>query len=194
MNRPKPPLPRRDAESGQTLVEFALVLPIFLMVVFGLLDVGRLVYTNSALSQAAREGARLAAAEASWVTVGAPSCVDDASQITGARPGAHVCPTDVTAFKSHVVDAVNRMTVSLGPVTGVHLSCNAGDVVDPAPSGAWAEGSGGNGCDDGLGNPISASGDLVSVRVEYTYNVFTPIISSFLGAVPLSGSASMVIN
>jgi hypothetical protein len=194
MTRPTSRLLRPDSESGQTLVEFALVLPIFLMVVFGLLDVGRLVYTNSALSQAAREGARLAAAEGSWVTVSAPSCVDDASQITGSRPGAHVCPTNVTAFKSHVVDAVNRMTVTLGPVTDVHLSCNAGDGVDPAPSGAWTEGSGGNGCDDGLGNPISASGDLVSVRVEYTYNVFTPIISSFLGAVPLSGSASMVIN
>jgi Flp pilus assembly protein TadG len=190
VSRPRNP----DPESGQTLVEFALVLPIFLMVVFGLLDVGRLVYTNSALSQAAREGARLAAAEASWVTVGAPSCVDDASQITAARPGAHVCPTDVATFKSHVIDAVNRMTMTLGPVTDVHLSCNAGDAFDPAPSGAWTEGSGGNGCDDGSGNPISATGDLVSVRVEYTYNVFTPIISSFLGAVPLSGSASMVIN
>ena len=43
---------------GQALVEFALVLPIFLLLLFGLIDVGRLVYTWNALNQAAREGAR----------------------------------------------------------------------------------------------------------------------------------------
>ncbi len=60
---------RRGAEDGQALVEFALVIPVFLFILFGLLDVGRLVYTNSTLSQAAREGARLAAAEAGWIGV-----------------------------------------------------------------------------------------------------------------------------
>lgn len=45
-------------ERGQALVEFALVFPIFLVLVFGLIDVGRLVYVDNALSQAAREGAR----------------------------------------------------------------------------------------------------------------------------------------
>jgi hypothetical protein len=184
---------RRD-EGGQTLVEFALVLPVFLLVVFGLLDVGRLVYTNSTLSQAAREGARLAATEAAWIGVPGAACVNDAGGITDSRPGAHVCPTDVAAFRTHVLDAVNRMTVTLGPITDLHLSCNAGDVVDPAPTGAWTEGAGGNGCQDGAGAAIASSGDLVSVRVEYTYQVFTPIINTFLGSVPLSGAATMLIN
>ncbi len=53
---------RASSRTGQTLVEFALVLPVFLVVLFGLLDVGRYVYMNSVLSQAAREGARLGAA------------------------------------------------------------------------------------------------------------------------------------
>ena len=43
---------------GQALTEFALVLPIFALLVFGLIDVGRAVYVNNAASQAAREGAR----------------------------------------------------------------------------------------------------------------------------------------
>jgi hypothetical protein len=43
---------------GQALVEFALVLPMFLLLLFGLIDVGRYVYTWNALNQAAREGAR----------------------------------------------------------------------------------------------------------------------------------------
>jgi len=184
---------RRERQDGQTLVEFALVLPIFLLVVFGLLDVGRLVFTNSALSQAAREGARLAATEAGWIGVTAPSCATPA-EIASTRPGGHVCPTDVAEFRANVLDAVNRMTVTLGPITALHLSCNAGDLADPAPTGAWTEGTGGNGCQDGSGAAIASSGDLVSVRVEYTYGVFTPIINTFLGSVPLSGAASMTIN
>jgi Flp pilus assembly protein TadG len=41
-------------------VEFALVLPIFAIVLFGIIDLGRYVYTANALSNGAREGARAA--------------------------------------------------------------------------------------------------------------------------------------
>jgi Flp pilus assembly protein TadG len=45
---------------GQALVEFALVFPIALLVLFGIFDVGRLVFMYTGLTNAAREGARLA--------------------------------------------------------------------------------------------------------------------------------------
>src|SRR6188472_2359657 len=88
---------------GQSLVEFAMVLPILLLVVFGVFDVGRLVYTNSVLSQAAREGARLASTEAAWVGLTSGACVASESQITAGTPGAHVCPLDVPTLKANVV-------------------------------------------------------------------------------------------
>ena len=185
---------RTGDQDGQGLVEIALVLPVFLLILFGILDVGRAVYTNSTLSQAAREGARLAAAEASWVGVSGSGCVADVSLITSANPGAHVCPPNLPAFKSNVSTAVNRMAASLAPITAVHISCNLGTVADPAPSGEWTEGSGGNGCDDGLGASIGTTGDLVAVRVEVTYQPMTPIIGQLIGSVDLSGSASMSIN
>jgi Flp pilus assembly protein TadG len=46
--------PRR----GQAIVETALVLPIFLLVVFGLFDLGRVVFLKVELENAVREGAR----------------------------------------------------------------------------------------------------------------------------------------
>jgi Flp pilus assembly protein TadG len=49
---------RTTAPKGQALVELALVLPLFFIVVFGIIDGGRMVYSRNALSQAAREGAR----------------------------------------------------------------------------------------------------------------------------------------
>lgn len=45
---------------GQALAEFALALPVFLLVVVALFDVGRAVFVYNGLTNAAREGARLA--------------------------------------------------------------------------------------------------------------------------------------
>jgi len=42
---------------GQSLVEFALVLPLLLMLVIGAMDIGRLFYYKMVLTNAAREGA-----------------------------------------------------------------------------------------------------------------------------------------
>jgi Flp pilus assembly protein TadG len=47
---------------GQTLVEFALILPAFLLLAVVLFDFGRGVYYYSAIHNAAREGARYGAA------------------------------------------------------------------------------------------------------------------------------------
>jgi Flp pilus assembly protein TadG len=54
----------RDRRSrGQSLVEFAIVIPLFLLLLFALIDMGRLVYINNALAQGAREGARWGAVD-----------------------------------------------------------------------------------------------------------------------------------
>lgn len=184
----------RDPERGQGIAEFALVIPIFMLVVFGLLDAGRLVYTNSVLSQAAREGARLAATEAAWVGITGGACVQSEAEITSSRPGAHVCPPTAAALKTNIVNATGRMVTAVGPIAGVYISCNADTVADPVPTGAWTESSGGNGCVDGSGSPLGNPGDVVSVRVEHAYAPMTPIISSIIGTTTLGGSASMVIN
>src|ERR1700738_3051941 len=45
-------------QRGQSLVEFALSSVVLLLLVGGLVDIGRAVYVSEALSNAAREGAR----------------------------------------------------------------------------------------------------------------------------------------
>jgi Flp pilus assembly protein TadG len=50
----------RRAGRGQTLVEFAMVLPIVLAIMLGLFDLGRAVYSSNTLAQAARTGSRMA--------------------------------------------------------------------------------------------------------------------------------------
>jgi Flp pilus assembly protein TadG len=43
---------------GQALVEFALVIPLFLLILFGIIDMARFVYDSNSLNEVAREAAR----------------------------------------------------------------------------------------------------------------------------------------
>ena len=165
---------RRGRSPGQTLVEFALVLPVFLLLFFGVIDGGRAVYMNSVVSQAAREGARVAAVEAGWIGSSDPACN---------TPGGPVCPASLAALESDVLAAANRNVAPFGPIvkTRLYLSC---DAPGSAPTGAWTTQS----C------TANTPGNLVSVRLELEYTAFTPIIGQLLPQVWLSGSATMVIN
>jgi Flp pilus assembly protein TadG len=51
---------RCNSPRGQSLVEWAFILPILLLIVFVIVDFGRMVFTYSALYNAVREGARYA--------------------------------------------------------------------------------------------------------------------------------------
>ena len=50
----------RDGERGAALVEFALCAVIFLTVIFGVLEFGRMLWVHNALADATRRGARYA--------------------------------------------------------------------------------------------------------------------------------------
>ena len=50
----------RKDRRGQTLVEFALILPIFVLLLLGIVDLGRAVYANNTIQNAAREAVRVA--------------------------------------------------------------------------------------------------------------------------------------
>jgi hypothetical protein len=160
---------------GQTLVEFALVIPIFLLILLGLFDVGRYVNMTSVLSQAARDGARVAAVEAGWIGSADPGC---------GSAGGPVCPPTVTGATSLLADvtaAVNRMVTPFGPVpsTQVYISCDA----TTPPTGAWTTQS----CNS------TSNGSVVSVRVVLTFNPITPGASG-ITTITTSGAATMVQN
>jgi hypothetical protein len=49
----------RARQRGQSMVEMALILPVFLMFIFGIIEIGRAWAAKQALTNAAREGARV---------------------------------------------------------------------------------------------------------------------------------------
>ena len=70
------------AGRGQALVEFALILPIFLIALLAVFDVGRAVFAYNGITNAAREGTRLA------IVNQTPASIQ--SRVTSQSPGAAV--------------------------------------------------------------------------------------------------------
>jgi hypothetical protein len=65
-------------ERGQSVVEVALILPIFLMCVLGMIDLGRAVYAELVLTGAVREGCRAAIVQSNTNAVVVQTVIDAA--------------------------------------------------------------------------------------------------------------------
>src|SRR3989442_2586242 len=64
MNLPRPPQspqPCRNRSRGSAIIEFALILPLVLLLTVAVIDFGRAFFVRNIVEQAAREGARLRA-------------------------------------------------------------------------------------------------------------------------------------
>jgi Flp pilus assembly protein TadG len=57
----------RERSRGQALTEVAMVAPLFFLMVFGTIDIGRAIWANDVVASAAREGARYASVHAGSV-------------------------------------------------------------------------------------------------------------------------------
>jgi len=108
--------PRRS-ERGQSLVEFALVFPVFALLVFGILDGGRAIVTYNEVAQGTRNVARVASVNCFTTTV---RC----STASG---------TPIGTAMAEQVGAMGPVTWTLqcvDPITNkVAANCVAGDVV-----------------------------------------------------------------
>jgi Flp pilus assembly protein TadG len=92
--RPRSPSrTRRHDVRGAAAVEFAIVLPLVLLLVCGIVDFGRMLNVQITLSAAAREGARWEA-----LRMSATTGVSTASRVATAAPG--IAPTPATAVLS----------------------------------------------------------------------------------------------
>jgi hypothetical protein len=174
-------LVRPDRARGQSMVELALVLPIFLLMLFGLVDMGRLVYASTTMSQAAREAARVASVEAYWIGSTDPSCN---------QPGGPTCPANEAALRANVAAAANGMMEPFGAISAanVHIACTASTASPPA--GNWTSPT--NNC--ASATVRKGAGARVSVRIEMNFEPITPLIGRFFESLDLSGSATMTIN
>ncbi len=101
---------RREGWRGATLVEFALVAPLFLVLVWGLIAGTWYVLELSAVTNAAREAASWEAAGANFVTVGTasePYCMDSGNTLP---PGLIAAAASTAGPFSQQVQAPSALT------------------------------------------------------------------------------------
>ncbi len=84
-------------DAGQSLVEVALALPLLLLILVGLADLGRAFYYTTAVASAARQGAAYVAATASPIpaTLKSKACAATGFDPSG-NCGAALSATDIT--------------------------------------------------------------------------------------------------
>lgn len=104
---------RNDAQEGQSLVELALLLPVLLLIMAGVLDLGRAFHAYVTVTNAAREGARYGAfhptdsfgirnqveqeAADSGIDLGSSTVIIEADSIS---PGIPIKVTVIYSFQS----------------------------------------------------------------------------------------------
>jgi Flp pilus assembly protein TadG len=163
---------RRHRSRGQALVEFSLVLPIFLVMMMGIVDVGRAIWAQNSLASAAREGARLAIVHGGTSTT--------------------LCPIGPPATTETIPPATTPSCPYLAPSTQ--------QIKDAVIAAANAGGTGltvtvcyGTGCSGDTSTATNARGTPVTVAVSSRINLLTPQLLGMSGF-GVSSATTMVVN
>ncbi len=106
---------RHGRDRGATAVEFALLLPVLMLIVFGTIDFGRALNAQITLTQAAREGVRLDALGEPNVQARAQAAATGLSSVNVTETAA--CP----AGASPTADAVVTVTYRFSFITPIGL-------------------------------------------------------------------------
>jgi Flp pilus assembly protein TadG len=140
----------RSARTGQSLVEFALVLPLILLLIMGGIDLGRGIFAFNEVSNAARAGGRTgivnqtygdirARAAAQAVALGIPTSAPASCPATGGPPPAAtgicvvILEADGTVGPCSTTPAIGCLVVVSVKTTFTALTPMVGNIVGPRP-------------------------------------------------------------
>lgn len=154
----------RTGIRGQALAEFALVAPMFFLLLFALIDFGRYVYYVQILNNAAREGARYAIVHG---MNGLPSSGPPAPGTTSSDPSGENVKSTV---RNYLVGVIGQTTGALTI-----------SVCWKPPNGMGAPCSG----DNSRSNPVE-------VTVDYQFRSVIPIVP--IPPINVQGASTLVVN
>ena len=162
-----------SSAGGQALLEFALVIPIFLALLIGMVDIGRIVWANNTVSNAAREAARFAVVHGGSRTTACP--VGPPATVTIIPPASASCP-----FPSPSKEAIRNTARAFIVAGGSALTVTV------------CYGAGCSGNTDTFG-ATNARGTPVTVRVTSRVDM---IVSTLVGisSAGVSAESTMLVN
>lgn len=160
--------------SGQTLIEFALIFPLLIFLIFGLFDLGRVVFYYSTLNTAVRETTR------------------DAIVMDRAIYDDYIKNYDPAAPS----DSNNIITLNATPILGSYLyTAELKDACVTTKVGCTIEAK-----MDPPGTPPAFPAvyePKVEITVTYQFDPITPGISLIVGSgktIPISAHSSMLLS
>jgi Flp pilus assembly protein TadG len=161
---------RWRSRHGQSLVEMAMVLPVLAFLTFGLLDFGRAYYFQVSVTNAAREGARVAILNI-YTGPATPTCT---------APSFSTCPVQTDAAINTAVtneltySGITPKSVTICPPHDNSLSTlGCPTTADRVTN--WTTGT---------------TNYYVTVNVKYDFQLYTPLMQNLLGN-PLTMSVSV---
>ena len=146
----------RDGEGGQAVVEFALILPMFIIILFAALEFGSAIDHRTAMAYAVREGARVGASLGAGGTT--PNAVDPA--IIAAVQRGLTDPIRMENITSIEIFKANTSGQPISPYTNIY---NKDGVL--VGSAGWPAST----------RVTGVSADSIGVRVRYDFHPNTPL-------------------
>ena len=188
---------RRARTRGQSLVEFALGVPLFMLLLLGMIEFGFIFTHHIGLEYASREGARMGSALASGTATVACTDVDTniiaALQRVVTSPGSQINVGNISQIQIYSANAsgdpvgslINTWAPGTGPtVDGVALRFHNTSV-------GWSACPVGN-------RHNGASPDSLGVSLTYQYDFVTPLgnfVSAFSsGHLTMTDKTVMALN
>jgi hypothetical protein len=172
----RPRLFRKGRSRGQALVEFALVAPLFFIMLFAIIEGARFVFYNEMLNSATREGARYAIVHGSQAIDGCPS---------GPMPGGAPNPCDPDG--DNVIEAVEKAAIGLVGSGFLFVDAPVWCATPEVPP-TGTECPGAVPPDRNTGD--NARGKYVTVFVDYTYAPLLPLLPE----ITISARSTLVVN
>ena len=144
-------------ERGQSLVEFALVVPVMMLVLLGIADLGRIYTTMMNVESAAREAADFG------TTLGAAHWSAATKDITTAEMERRACVA-ASNLPDYAGDDPSGTTVTCtNPSFSYCVTTSIGGACEPFDPAA--------GCED----PLRAPPCRITVTLTYDFHLFTPV-------------------
>ena len=154
-------------QRSQALIEFALVSPVLLLLLFGTIDIGRAIFYYDTLNHAAREGARAAARASNQL----PTNADVLSVVNGQMLGVSVsmpCPQGPVTSSTPPANSAYLYVTEPAPPATVETTPPPN-----APGGEYGSAAAG-GCS--AVNPATGN-DQLQVTLRFNLVLITPIVA-----------------
>jgi Flp pilus assembly protein TadG len=156
---------RGRGRMGQSLVEMAMVLPVLAFLTFGLVDFGRAYYFQVSITNAAREGARVAILNI-YTGPQTPTCSTSNSYAT--------CPVQTDAA---ITTAVNNELMYSAIAPGSIRICPPHD----STSSTTGCPNTSNRVDNWTSGTALNQNYYVNVIVKYDFTLYTPMMQQLVG-------------